>query len=62
MKSNHITPPANCTGCGLCANVCSKDKSIVELFLKQHGFPEPSKYQIKEKYQETKLGKKSLLT
>lgn len=33
-------------------NVCSKDKSIVELFLKQHGFPEPSKYQIKEKYQE----------
>lgn len=23
--ANHITPPENCTGCGLCANVCSKD-------------------------------------
>ena len=22
---NHITPPENCTGCGLCANVCSKN-------------------------------------
>ncbi len=22
---NYITPPDNCTGCGLCANVCSKD-------------------------------------
>ncbi len=25
MKSKHITPPVNCTGCGLCDNVCPKD-------------------------------------
>lgn len=24
MTAKHITPPENCTGCGLCANVCSK--------------------------------------
>ena len=25
MTAKHITPPQSCTGCGLCANVCSKD-------------------------------------
>ncbi len=25
MTTNHITPPENCTGCGLCSNVCSKN-------------------------------------
>lgn len=28
--ANHITPPENCTGCGLCANVCSKDAISME--------------------------------
>lgn len=30
MNTNHITPPQNCTGCGLCANVCSKDAIRME--------------------------------
>lgn len=25
MPAKYITPPENCTGCGLCANVCPKD-------------------------------------
>lgn len=29
MNTNHITPPQNCTGCGLCANVCSKDAILM---------------------------------
>ena len=26
----HINAPHNCTGCGLCANVCSKDAIRME--------------------------------
>ena len=30
MTTNHITPPENCTGCGLCSNVCSKNAIHME--------------------------------
>lgn len=30
MTAKHITPPQSCTGCGLCANVCSKDAIRME--------------------------------
>lgn len=36
---NHITPPDNCTGCGLCANVCSKD--AIEMVWSKDGFLVP---------------------
>ena len=29
MPSKYITPPENCTGCGLCANVCSRDAILM---------------------------------
>ena len=36
---NHITPPDNCTGCGLCANVCSKD--AIRMVWSNEGFLVP---------------------
>ena len=36
---NHITPPDNCTGCGLCANVCSKD--AIRMAWSKEGFLVP---------------------
>lgn len=37
--SNHITPPENCTGCGLCANVCSKN--AISMVWSEDGFLVP---------------------
>lgn len=34
--NTHITPPENCTGCGLCANVCSKD--AIRMVWSEKGF------------------------
>ena len=34
--SNYITPPDNCTGCGLCANVCSKN--AIRMIWSKDGF------------------------
>lgn len=34
--SNHITAPINCTGCGLCANVCAKD--AIRMIWSKEGF------------------------
>ncbi len=36
----HIVAPPNCTGCGLCANVCPKDAIIMGW--NEDGFPSPS--------------------
>ena len=30
MQNKYISPPDNCTGCGLCANVCSQDAISME--------------------------------
>ncbi|MBQ8479039.1 MAG: Coenzyme F420 hydrogenase/dehydrogenase, beta subunit C-terminal domain [Akkermansia sp.] len=40
MKSNYITPPDNCTGCGLCDNVCPKD--AIHMVWSKGGFLVPS--------------------
>ena len=37
--ANHITPPENCTGCGLCANVCSKN--AISMVWSKEGFLVP---------------------
>lgn len=37
--SNFITPPPNCTGCGLCANVCSKN--AIRMVWSKDGFLVP---------------------
>lgn len=39
MVPKHITPPENCTGCGLCANVCSKD--AISMVWSEDGFLVP---------------------
>lgn len=39
MKSKHITPPVNCTGCGLCDNVCPKD--AIRMVWSKKGFLVP---------------------
>lgn len=38
--SRHIIVPQNCTGCGLCANVCSKD--AIRMVWSKNGFLVPS--------------------
>lgn len=40
MKNNYIVAPENCTGCGLCANVCSKD--AIHMVWSKDGFLVPS--------------------
>lgn len=39
-KTNYITPPKNCTGCGLCANVCAKN--AIDMVWSKEGFLIPS--------------------
>lgn len=39
MTAKHITPPENCTGCGLCANVCSK--AAIRMEWSKEGFLVP---------------------
>lgn len=39
MTAKHITPPQSCTGCGLCANVCSK--AAIQMKWSKDGFLVP---------------------
>ena len=39
ISTNHITPPQNCTSCGLCANVCSRD--AIRMVWNKDGFLVP---------------------
>lgn len=39
QSSRHITPPLNCTGCGLCANVCGHD--AIQMLWSKEGFLVP---------------------